>query len=305
MKNTYGSSNCHFLQINSKNVKEYSTKLIDPWIQYSKFYNLKRHKNTEINELNHGNYLAPSDVDRIKTFITEFTVRGLIPWLERTLKILQDQIQSKRSILKTFGLQKKIFGSVSKMSSNSLNTALPSNNQQNVLLHQYPLLNEANENILRMIADLGFSFKMFEFSHSYYTMWKKEFSTDTSSINLAAAYEMISLSSFMQNSNLNKYLTTAYVEDAVNLLKTVSSKTPYYVIRFVLFITEVLKATNQHAKAAYLFLNITHEDDLISALFYEQAAFCFLHIQPPMIRKFAYYMTIAGCRYNENGKVNE
>jgi hypothetical protein len=259
---------------------------------------LKTHNNLDKIDIElkpHGSCLAASDIDRIKTFIAEFVARGFIPWLERTIKSLHDQVQSKRSILKSFGLQKKIFGGVNRLSSST-----SSNIQQN-----FSSTNENNnENQqLRLIADLTFSFKLYESAHTYYTMWKKEFSIETSTINHASAFEMISLSSFLQNTNFNKYLTPNFVEEAVGLYKSLIINMPYFVIRFVLFITEILKASGHYIKAAYMFLNMSYEDDLISALFYEQASLCFIASQPPMIRKFAYYMAVAGFRYNENGKV--
>jgi len=58
----------------------------------------------------HGMCLALSDHDRIKTLISEFLQRGLVPYVERTIKTLNEQIQSKKSILKSFGISKRIFG---------------------------------------------------------------------------------------------------------------------------------------------------------------------------------------------------
>jgi hypothetical protein len=47
------------------------------------------------------------------------------------------------------------------------------------------------------------------------------------------------------------------------------------------------------------------ESDMRSALFLEQAAQCFLAIQSPQpsIRKYAFYMSIAGYRFNKAGQV--
>ena len=39
-----------------------------------------------------GCCLSLSDHDRIRIFVHEFFVRGLIPWAERTLRILNDQV---------------------------------------------------------------------------------------------------------------------------------------------------------------------------------------------------------------------
>ena len=288
------------MQINSKSPKDHDTNAVDQWLQFIKSIGRRKSETNGFEVKSHGMHLSTSDIDRIKTFIGEFIMRGFIPWLERTFKYLQDQIQSKRSIFnKSFGLSKKMFGG----NKTSLSTISLSNNQQNLLLNQFSSSNENSDSFMRLLADLAFSFKLYELAHSYYSMWKKEFSTDTPPINTAAAFEMLSLSSFLQNGNLNKYLTSSYVEDAVNLYKVLIPKMPYFVIRFVLFITEILKASNQYLKAAYLFLNMTYEDDLISALFYEQAAICFIYSQQPMIRKFSYNMVVAGYRYNENGKV--
>ena len=40
----------------------------------------------------HGLCLTVSDQDRIKIFVHEFCVRGLVPWVERTMRNLNDQV---------------------------------------------------------------------------------------------------------------------------------------------------------------------------------------------------------------------
>ena len=39
-----------------------------------------------------GGCLTLTDHDRLRIFVHEFLVRGLIPWAERTLRILNDQV---------------------------------------------------------------------------------------------------------------------------------------------------------------------------------------------------------------------
>jgi hypothetical protein len=174
LKNTYGASNCHLLQINSK-VNQTNDPLkansveFDPWLKYCKyndFYSnnltnsssnliennisnqqddyldsftpsemvkdlpekdflinnpLNQIEHQQANEIietttknlpikRHGMCLALSDHDRIKTLISEFLQRGIVPYVERTIKILNEQIQSKKSILKSFGIPRRIFG---------------------------------------------------------------------------------------------------------------------------------------------------------------------------------------------------
>lgn len=50
-----------------------------------------------------------------------------------------------------------------------------------------------------------------------------------------------------------------------------------------------------------MYIQMTNEDsDLRSALFLEQAAYAFLKSQkPPMLRKYAFHMVLAGHRYSK------
>ena len=41
----------------------------------------------------HGHCLTLSDHDRLRIFVHEFIVRGLIPWAERTLRTLSEQVR--------------------------------------------------------------------------------------------------------------------------------------------------------------------------------------------------------------------
>ena len=46
----------------------------------------------------HGLCLTVSDQDRIKIFVHEFCVRGLVPWVERTMRNLNEQVGRQISI---------------------------------------------------------------------------------------------------------------------------------------------------------------------------------------------------------------
>ena len=47
------------------------------------------------------------------------------------------------------------------------------------------------------------------------------------------------------------------------------------------------------------------DSDLLCALLLEQAAHCFLHTNPPMIRKYAFNMILAGHRYSKSAQVHK
>ena len=42
----------------------------------------------------------------------------------------------------------------------------------------------------------------------------------------------------------------------------------------------------------------SQEESLCAALLLEQASLCLLHTTPPLVRKFAFHMALAGLRYS-------
>jgi trafficking protein particle complex subunit 8 len=324
----------------------------------------------------HGICLALSDHDRIKTLISEFLQRGLVPYVERTIKILNEQIQSKKSILKSFGIPRRIFGggssspsSVIKPSSSSVsisasglsssnngnNQSVVSNTSGITITNSTTFAGSNDELHVRRLADLAFMFRLYDLAFNSYHSCKKEF---TSFINnssnqsnteqllnmtlyLAGALEMATISNFMQNfgsdlnyssmsqsssvsslssiqssptnvstssssSSGNKTYNFTYIEEAIQLLVN-TCKNNYFATRCTLLSTEALKTNNQFYKAAYQFINLSSdESEIRSALFLEQAAQCYLAIQypQPSIRKYAFFMSIAGYRFGKAGQVN-
>jgi hypothetical protein len=275
LKNTYGSSNCHLLQINSKpstlnsvttttttNQIEY-----DPSLQYCKFNELMTgnritddsneplindHPPTLTTTIqhpltttttsstsssndhqivlrhHHGQCLAPSDHDRIKTFICEYLQRGLVPYAERTIKIINEQIQSKKSILKSFSIPRRIFGGGSSSSSSSVVVVPPtvnltgtSESNNNVTIATTTTLSSMtmttqfvvatnDEFQTRRLADLAFMFRLYDLAYQSYHSCKKDFNSHVISgqstgehlllmnFCVAGALEMTSMANFMQ-----------------------------------------------------------------------------------------------------------
>lgn len=182
----------------------------------------------------HGMCLAASDHDRIKTFISEFLQRGLVPYAERTIKILNEQIQSKKSILKSFGIPRKLFGGSSSSSSSSTlssasilmsgskasstpgasSTSTPGDpGAAGAITITNNFIGTNDDLQLRRLADLAFMFRLYDLAYNSYHSAKKDFtsylnsnSSQTSSeqvvqtkLYLAGALEMATISSFMQN----------------------------------------------------------------------------------------------------------
>lgn len=308
----------------------------------------------------HGQCLAPSDHDRIKTFISEYLQRGLVPYAERTIKILNEQIQSKKSILKSFSIPRRIFGSSNSSSSNVISSSNKSSQQSPIVAISTSGLNSTNvssngmssnglvtitsnfvntndEFQLRRLADLAFMFRLYDLAYTSYHSCKKDFSnflTNQSnneqllSMNfyLAGSLEMASISNFMQqyandfnslstipnssstsslsslSSSSVKSYNTQYIEDATHLLLN-TCKSSYFSTRAILLSTEALRANSSFLRAAYQFINFpSDEGDIRSGLFLEQAAQCYLAQPQPFIRKYAFFMSLSGHRFNQVGQ---
>lgn len=175
-----------------------------------------------------------SDHDRIKTFLSEFLQRGLVPYAERTIKILNEQIQSKKSILKSFGIPRRIFGGSSSSSSSSSSkssaananlitvstaglsganssNANSSSSSSGILTITNNFIQTNDEFQLRRLADLAFMFRLYDLAYNSYYTCKKEFantvnnqtgvnneSPSSMKMFLAGALEMASVANFMQ-----------------------------------------------------------------------------------------------------------
>lgn len=93
------------------------------------------------------------------------------------------------------------------------------------------------------------------------------------------------------------------IEEAIQIYN-LDCKNTYFATRCVLLSTETLRATHGYLRAAVQFNSLaTDETDVRSALFYEQAALCYLAQPMPMVRKYAVYMSMAGNRFNKAGQV--
>lgn len=317
IKNTYGSSNCHLLQINSKPLgnesdcsgipNEIGTNEFDPWLRYCKFneiylnnseqlklsevnrnsiendeendlYNREKNSSLAANSLSdtdnntalnfkiknfkqkkHGICLSLSDHDRIKTFFSEFLMRGLIPYTEKTLRVLNEQIQSKKSIFKGFSISRKLFGSSSVSSSlktssssspivslsnatlsiSSLDSSL-SNSMTNmgsgIVTFNNQFIHPNDDLNMRRLADLAFMFRLYDIAFNNYHFCKKEFTTFINNFGnnqanneqllnikmyLAGSLEMATISSFMQSA-VNDQQTNTLGTSSTNSLASLS-----------------------------------------------------------------------------------
>lgn len=233
-----------------------------------------------------GLCMTPIDQNKIKEFIYEFAVRGLLPHIEKLMRSISEQLLARRGIHKSiFNATKKWFGSNKAQNTVGQFSTGSSYNADSTEL-QY-----------RRIGDLSFLVQHYELAYNSYHSAKREFNNDHAWLYFAGALEMSAISAFMQGT---RPYPVHYFEACVSTYLN-TCRLPHLATRACLMSTEALKATEKYPEAAVEYIKLTNEDsDLRSALLLEQAAHCYLHNNQPLIRKYAFHMILAGHRYSKS-----
>ncbi|XP_076325502.1 trafficking protein particle complex subunit 8 homolog l(3)76BDm isoform X2 [Tachypleus tridentatus] len=240
----------------------------------------------------HGMCLSVSDIDNIKNFVQEFCLQALMPFAERQIRQLSEQVANRKGLHRSlFSATKKWFGS----SKPGLQGVTPASNS--VVYSQ-----DAPELQVRRLGDLAFMFRLYDLSYQAYHNAKREFNSDQAWLYCAGAMEMAALSVFMIGNLSQRQYPFHYMESAISMYLN-TCKMVHLATRATLLSTDCLRAMGMYSDAALQFIRMTSEDsDLRSALLLEQAAHCFLKIKLPMVRKYAFHIILAGHRFSKAGQ---
>ncbi|XP_014485657.1 PREDICTED: trafficking protein particle complex subunit 8 [Dinoponera quadriceps] len=235
----------------------------------------------------HGARLSTQDLERLRTLITEFCLRSLLPYVEKQIGLLNDVISNKKGVSRSlFSATRRWFG--------TNKPGAPGSAPSNAVIYTA----ESPELQLRRLGDLCFMFGHYSLAYQAYHSAKRDFAADQAWVYYAGALEMAALSAFMQGETNRK--TIEYMDDAI-LTYANSCKMPQFATRATLLSAECLKGRGLYGEAAKQLIRMTSEDsDLRSALLLEQAAYCF--IGPKMMRKYAFHAVLAGHRFSKAGQ---
>lgn len=235
----------------------------------------------------HGARLSFQDLERLRTLITEFCLKSLLPYVEKQISLLSDVILNKKGVSRSlFSATKRWFG--------TNKPGVPGSTPANAVIYTV----ESPELQLRRLGDLYFMFGHYPLAYQVYHSAKRDFAADQAWLYYAGTLEMAALSAFMQGETTRK--TIEYMDDAI-LTYSNSCKMPQLATRATLLSAECLKGRGLCGEAAKQLIRMTSEDsDLRSALLLEQAAYCF--IGPKMMRKYAFHAVLAGHRFSKAGQ---
>ncbi|KAL3290126.1 hypothetical protein HHI36_023491 [Cryptolaemus montrouzieri] len=230
----------------------------------------------------HGLCLGAEDLENIKTLISDFTKNCLIPYVERQIQVLSDNISNKKGVSRSLFSATKRWFNPNKPGASSM-----SNN-----LMYAP---DAPELQVRRLGDLYFMFGNYSAAFQAYHLAKRDYNADQAWLYYAGALEMAALSAFMANEANRK--SHDYLEESImTYLNT--CKMPQFATRATLLGSDYLKSKSLYGEAALQLIRMTSEEsDLRSALLLEQASYCFL--KSKMVRKYAFHMVLAGHRFSK------
>uniref|UniRef100_A0A915PJT5 Trafficking protein particle complex subunit 8 n=1 Tax=Setaria digitata TaxID=48799 RepID=A0A915PJT5_9BILA len=316
----FGAQNCYLLKVSSK----YDNELTDPWRAHleSKYRGLEKglqlakHKllsktvglsdglvssitESSLTEQNndsamsfrfvssslHGQYLSYDDRESVTRMMEYMVHSALLPWVEGQIRILNEQVISRRGISKslTTGVR-KWFGAAAAQQATSITYARDSGEMQ-----------------IRRLADLCFIFGHYSYAYQLYQTVRKEFAMDQAWLYNAGALEMAALSLFLSSSQItSKQYPQHYMEDAINFYTTVSLK-PVLTMRAAILSAMILSSLELYIEACSQLLKLTNsDDDLFSGVLLERASVYFGNAK--MRRKMAFHYVLAGHRMSKAGQ---
>lgn len=148
----------------------------------------------------HGTWLTTSDIDRLKHFVQDFTIRSLIPYIEKQIAALNDTVTNKKGVSRSLITATKRWFVTNKPGVN---------NSQNLVVYS----NDSLELQTRKLGDLFFMFGNYAQAYQAYHQAKRDFNIDSAWQYYAGALEMAALAAYMQGTANRK--TYDYMEEAI------------------------------------------------------------------------------------------
>jgi hypothetical protein len=141
----------------------------------------------------HGRCLSASDRDRVRILVQELIGRGLVPFVERQMRVINDQVVARKGLSKSFtsGVKKWFGGGGSSGVSTTIPTVVGTTPTSVTYVFQLSIFclqsmfacclrytQESGEMQLRRLADLAFLFHNYQLAYQLYQSLKRDFAAD-------------------------------------------------------------------------------------------------------------------------------
>uniref|UniRef100_A0A1B0CIG6 Putative er-golgi trafficking trapp i complex 85 kDa subunit n=1 Tax=Lutzomyia longipalpis TaxID=7200 RepID=A0A1B0CIG6_LUTLO len=195
----------------------------------------------------HGMCLAASDMENLRHLIQDYTLRALIPYIEKLVYALNESITTKKGVSRSLLTATKRWFVTNKPGTG--------NATQNAVVYT----NESTELQTRKIGDLYFMFGHYGSAFQAYHQAKRDFNADSAWQYYAGALEMAALAAFMQGVASRK--TYDYMEEAIVTYLNIC-KLPQFATRATILSVECLKVGRLYGEAAKQLIRMTTEDHI-------------------------------------------
>ncbi|KAH7426816.1 hypothetical protein KP509_10G018000 [Ceratopteris richardii] len=234
-----------------------------------------------------GSLLSERDVGEIKDLFAQVCCKSILPYMEQKIRSLNQQVVATKKGLKN-QIRNLWWRKGKDEVSESTNTSM------------YTI--GSIESQIRVLADYAFMLHDYELALSNYRLISSDYKADKAWKHYAGAQEMIGLSLFMLDQSRKEAELAMESAFSTYQARLVPSGQRYST-RCALWWAEMHKARGQYREAANVFFRAgAEEPHLRAGVFLEQAAYCFLRATPPMMRKYGFFLVLAGNRYNVCGQ---
>ncbi|KAH9302441.1 hypothetical protein KI387_014024 [Taxus chinensis] len=233
-----------------------------------------------------GRFLSKSDVEEMNEFMQDLSVKHIIPYMEQKIRSLNQQVLATRRGLKN--QIKNLWWRKGKDDTSDVS---------NGPLYTFSSI----ESQIRVLGDYAFMLRDYELALSNYRLLSSDYKIDKAWKRYAGVQEMIGFSLFMLDQSRKE--AEYSMETAFTTYQRTGVSGQRYATRCALWWAEMLKARGQYKDAANVYNRISSEEPSLRAgVLLEQTAYCYLRAKPTMLRKFGFYLVLAGNRYNICGQ---
>ncbi|XP_010247554.1 PREDICTED: trafficking protein particle complex subunit 8 isoform X2 [Nelumbo nucifera] len=271
MRGTFGSNDCRLLCINSgKDGSE--EKQDNPWSAY---------KNDVPLSEDLGCLLNVNDLNEIKDLMQDLSSKHIIPHMEQKIRMLNQQVSATRK-----GFRNQIRNLWWRKGKEDTPDAASG------AMYTFSSV----ESQIRVLGDYAFMLRDYELALSNYRLLSTDYKLDKAWKRYAGIQEMMGLAYFMLDQSRKD--AEYCMETAFSTYLKIGSSGQRNATRCGLWWAEMLKARDQHKEAASVYFRISNEEpSLHAAVMLEQASYCYLFSNPPMLRKYGFHLVLAGNRY--------
>lgn len=271
MRSTFGSD-CQLLCINSSHDGQVEHQ-DNPWAPYKSDVSPSQRV---------GCFLNIDDSNEIKDLMQDLSSKHIIPYMEQKIRLLNQQVSTTR---KGFRNQIK-------------NLWWRKGKEDAAESPDGPMYTFSSiESQIRVLGDYAFMLRDYELALSNYRLISTDYKLDKAWKRYAGIQEMMGLTFFMLDQSRKE--AEYCMENAFNTYLKIGSLGQQNATRCGLWWVEMLKTRDQYKEAAVVYFRICSEEPLHSAVFLEQASYCYLLSKPPMLRKFGFHLVLSGDQYKK------